>query len=142
MAFPTTQSSTDNLDSSEDNPSLARVDLYDAVVNLNTIISGADAANGVSLLDSNGKIPSGKLPQSITYSGGNQIINPSTGIVNIQDILRLTSQPKSDILDITTSTLAVGDIAIASDGSSSGTVAICLFNGYTWLKIDNTSQLV
>lgn len=134
MAFPTSQVNIDNLDSDSDNPAAARADLYDAVTKLNTIIDEANGANGVALLNASGNIDSNKLPQTIAFGSGNQIIAPSSGIVNIQDIIRLTAQPKSDILNINTATLTVGDIALASDVNS-GTVGLCLFNGTGWVKI-------
>ena len=141
MSFPTNQVPTTNLDEASDSPSAARADLLSAVQNLNTIVSGASAANGVALLDSNGRIPSTKLPQSITYTGaGNQIINPSSRIVNIQDIVRLTSQNKSDILNISTSTLTRGDVALSSDGNS-GTVALCIYDGTQWLRLHAQTPL-
>jgi hypothetical protein len=134
MAFPTSQINTDNLDSDSDNPAAARADLFDAVTKLNTIISEANAANGVALLNASGNMDSNKLPQTIAFASGNQIIAPSSGIVNIQDIIRLTAQPKSDILAINTATLTVGDIALASDVNS-GAVGICLYNGTGWVRI-------
>jgi hypothetical protein len=140
MSFPTTQVSTDNLDAATDDPSLARADLYQSVVNLNAIVAGAGAASGVALLDTSGRLASTKLPQSITYTNGNQIINPSTKIVNIQDIVRLTAQTKSDILAINTGTLTRGDISFSSDGNS-GTVAICLYDGSKWLRIHAQTPL-
>jgi hypothetical protein len=142
MSFPNASVNTANLDSATDDPSLARADLLDAVQKLNTIIEGGGSASGVALLNASNQIPTGKLPQSISYQGGNQIINPSTGIVNIQDVLRLTALQKSDILDISTATLQIGDLAIASNGNTGTyTVALCVFSGVEWLKISTTTRL-
>lgn len=150
MAFPTSQVNTDNLDSDADNPAAARADLYDAVTKLNTIISEANGANGAALLNAGGTIDSNKLPQTIAFGSGNQIIAPSSGIVNIQDILRLTAQPKADILNLSTATLTIGDIALASDagtywvGTNSTTassVTLCLYDGTKWVKMNTVGQL-
>jgi hypothetical protein len=91
--------------------------------------------NGSGLVDGN------KLPQSITLTAGVQIINPVSGIVNIQDILRLTSSPKTDILNITTSTLTQGDITISSDGGTSSTMCVVIFDGVFWRKIQTDGIL-
>lgn len=141
MTFPTTPIDTTNLDDSTDDPSLARVDLYDAVTKLNTIIDEANGANGVCVLNASGLVDANKLPQSITLANGVQIINPVSGIVNIQDILRLTSRPTTDILDITTSTLTQGDITISSDGGTSSTMCVAIFDGVFWRKIQTDGLL-
>jgi hypothetical protein len=141
MTFPTSQIPTTNLDQNSDSPASARADLYQAVTSLNSIISGANSIGGVVLLDNAGRIPATNVPQSITYTGpGNQVINPSSKITNIQDIVRLTAQTKSDILSITTSTLSRGDLAMSNDGNS-GTVALCLYDGTKWLRIHAQTPL-
>jgi len=129
MPFPTgTTISTANLDSGTDDPSLARVDLYDAVVAVNNIISSADTANGLALLDGSGKYKSAKFPTTISVTG-TQTISPSTGIVNIQDVVRLTALTNTAISALATPQL--GDIAISSNADA-GNPAICFYNGSAW----------
>jgi hypothetical protein len=136
MAFPTSQVDTTNLDDATDDPNLARVDLLDAVTKLNTIIDEAGDANGICLLDSNGRIQSSQVP-AIFSPTTNLTLSPSTNIVNIQDIVRLTAQPKADVLAISTATLTMGDIAVVSNaGGSLPTIAF--YTGSAW-KYINTS---
>ena len=141
MTFPTTPINTTNVDESTDDPSLARTDILAAFTALNTIIDEANDANGVCVLNGSGLVDGNKLPQSITLTAGVQIINPVSGIVNIQDILRLTSRPTTDILDITTSTLTQGDITISSDGGTSATMCVVVFDGVFWRKIQTDGIL-
>ncbi len=127
MAFPTTTITTNNLNSGTDSPSLARTDLLAAVTALNTIISEADTASGVALLTAGGTYDSAKLPS--TFSPGTTLtLAPSTGIVNIQDVLRLTALPANDISGLTS---ALGDIALSSDADG-GDPAICFYDGADW----------
>ena len=137
MAFPTSQVDTTNLDDATDDPNLARVDLLDAVTKLNTIIDEAGDASGVCLLDSNGRVPSGQVP-AIFSPTTTLTLAPGTNIVNIQDILRLTAQPKADILSLSTGTLTMGDIAVVSDaGGSLPTIA--LYTGSSWKYISTST---
>jgi hypothetical protein len=132
MPFPTVQISTSNLDSSTDDPSLARADLLDAVEKLNTIISEGGSAQGVALLDSGGKLASGQIPTSIS-SSGTQILSPSTGIVNIQDRLRLTAFTNEQIVALSAPTL--GDIVIASNIGVDQGPGVAFYSGTAWRAI-------
>ena len=131
MTFPTSTISTTNLDSAADNPSSARADLLQAVQSLNSIISEANTAGGVVTLDSNSRVVTSAMPTTIAVTG-TQIIQPSTGFVNIRDVLRLTAQPKSDI-DLITGMVA-GDIAYCTDGAT-GSPCLAVYNGTNWLRV-------
>lgn len=65
MAWPTTPGfSKSNLDDGADDPSAARVDLHDALTDLEAVIAGRGEADGVAPLDSDEKIPTANLPFS------------------------------------------------------------------------------
>ena len=136
MAFPTSQIDTTNLDSDSDSPALARVDLLDAVEKLNTIIADAGTANGVALLNGAGQLDSTAVPLTQTPIGV-MTLAPSSNVVNIQDIVRLTAQPKADILAINTATLSTGDITIVSD--TPGQASIAFFNGTVWQYVSTST---
>lgn len=132
MAFPTSQVSTTNLDDAADDPSLARADLLDAVQKLNTIIDEGGSASGVALLNSSGKLSATQMPGSITATGV-QVINPTGGVVHIQDILRLT--PKTDT-ELNALTSVAGDVAFCSSGvDSAGEPCLALYDGTNWRAI-------
>lgn len=143
MSFPSpsTQIATTHLDSGSDDPSLARADLLQAVTTLNEIVAGQNAADGVAILDSQGAIPYNRLPQSIAWSGvGNQIISPTSGIVEIQDIVRLTPLLKAQLQSISTTTLTAGCIAYCSDVST-GTAGVVVWTGSVWNTMGFTGAL-
>lgn len=133
MAFPTTQVVTTNLDSGTDDPSLAREDLLDAVQKLNIIISEGGAANGVALLSSSGKLSATAMPTQITATGV-QVLNPTGGVVNIQDVLRLSPLTTTELNALTS---VAGDFAYCSSGSdSSGEPCLALYDGTNWRAIE------
>jgi hypothetical protein len=129
MAFPTgTSINTTNLDSGTDDPSLARADIYNAVVALNNIIASADTADGVALLNASNKYDSTKFPTTIAVTG-TQTIAPTSGVVNIQDVLRLTALPATSISALASPQL--GDIAISTNAAG-GNPAFCVYTGSAW----------
>jgi hypothetical protein len=132
MTFPTTPINTSNLDESTDDPSLARADLLDAVEKLNTIIDEAGQANGVCVLSGTGRIPATALPVQISLTSGVQVINPTSGIVNIQDVLRMQQMTTADIEALVDP--QAGDIAFASDGDA-GSPCLSVYNGTDWVRI-------
>lgn len=132
MAFPTgTTIPTSNLDAGTDSPASARADLLAAVEALNAIIASANGASGVLVLSGSGKLPSSTIPAQITLSTGVQVINPTDGVVNIRDILRL--QPTT-VADLEALTSEAGDVAYCSDGDG-GDPCIAFYNGTDWVVI-------
>ena len=133
MAFPTAQVTTTNLDSGTDDPSLAREDILDAVQKLNTIIDEGGSANGVALLSSSGKLSATQMPTQITATGV-QVLNPTDGVVNIQDVLRLSPLTTTELNALSSS--VAGDLAYCSSGSdSSGEPCLALYDGTDWRAI-------
>jgi hypothetical protein len=127
MAFPTgTSIPIDNVNSGASDPSLARTDIYNLIVAVNNIIASADTASGVALLNASNKYDGTKMPATIT---GTTTIAPSSGVVNIQDILRLTALRSTDLSTRTGN--ALGDIAI-SDDAAGGNPALCVYTGTAW----------
>jgi hypothetical protein len=132
MAFPTgTTIPTTNLDADTDSPASARADLLQAVEAVNDIIASANSASGVLVLTGSGKIPAGAFPPAITLSTGVQVINPTDGVVNIRDILRL--QPTT-VADLEALTSEAGDVAYCSDGDD-GAECLAFYNGTDWVRV-------
>ena len=131
MTFPTTAVTTTNLDAGTDSPASARADILDAVTKLNTIIAEANTANGVCVLTSSAKIPSSSIPAQITLAAGVQVINPTDGVVNIRDILRLQT---TTVADLTALTSQAGDVAYCSDGAG-GNECLAFYDGTTWKRV-------
>ncbi len=136
MTFPTAAVNTTNLDSSSDNPANARADLLDAVEKLNAIIEDANGSDGVVVLTGSGKLPGSVIPAQITLASGVQVINPTDGVVNIRDVLRMQQMTTADILAL--STPEAGDIAFATDGDSTAP-SLCIYDGTDWRTLNLSS---
>lgn len=128
MAFPTTQIGTTNLDSSSDDPSLARADLLLAVQSLNTIIAEAGGANGVALLNGSNELPSSRIPSSLSPSG-TLTLSPGSGRVKIEDVLRLQQLTTDDVLALTDN--QAGDLVYVTDGDS-GESCLAVYSSDQW----------
>tara|TARA_R110000796_G_scaffold70574_1_gene160422 strand:+ start:227 stop:649 length:423 start_codon:yes stop_codon:yes gene_type:complete len=131
MAFPTITISTQNLDSATADPSLARVDLLSAVVALNLMIEEANGGGGVALLNSAGKIDSGRMPNNF-ISDGTMSLSPTNGIVSMATVLRMPTIT----VDIAYSLLGTqpGDVVMVEDGDA-GSLCLAVYNGVDWLKV-------
>lgn len=139
MTFPTSTVSTDHLDSSADDPSLARADLLDAVQKLNSIIDDADGAGGVAVLDGSGYIKTAQLPVTTTVSG-TQILAPTTGVVNIQNVLRLSPLVKNSILALTPTE---GDLVLCGNIATGSTNVggLAIYDGTNWRALPFTANV-
>ena len=132
MAFPTgVVISETNLDSGTDDPSLARVDLLLAVQSLNTIIDGAGSADGVAVLDAGGRIPAAQIPATLSPSAGVMTLSPVSGVVKIQDVLRLQIL---DVATVSSLTGTEGDIVYVQDGDA-GSQCLAVYDGTDWLRV-------
>lgn len=136
MTFPTTTVSTTHLDSGTDNPASARADILDAVQKLNSIITDANAASGVVVLNGSGRLPNSTIPAQISLASGVQVINPVDGVVKISDVLRMQQMNTNDILALASS--EAGDMAFATDGDSTAP-ALCIYDGTDWRTLDLSS---
>lgn len=121
---------TTHLDSAADDPSQARVELYNALVELQAVINGRGSANGVASLDANTLVPNTQLPnQLISSTGNNLVLTPATGRVGIQDIVNLTAQTVAEINAIASP--IEGDVAYCSNGDA-GSACLAVYDGSNW----------
>lgn len=140
MTFPTgTVISTANLDSPDDDPSLARADLYAAVVALNQLIASVNAADGVLALNGSAKIPSVHLPGTYTVTGG-ITLQPSSGVVTLQRVLRLQAIVTADLGTTTgTTSPSAGDLVFLTDGDA-GSPCLACYDGTAWKVVRLMTQ--
>lgn len=137
MTFPTGLTiSTANLDSPDDDPSLARADLLSLVEGFNQLTASVNAASGVVVLDGSGKLSVSQIPTSINVTGNLSLI-PSTKIVNIRDILRLQPRYTADNGSLTPST---GDIQYLVDGDA-GQPCLGVYDGSAWRVVRFMTQV-
>ena len=129
MVWPTgQQATTDNLDSSTDNPSFARIDLYNALVMLNAMIASQNTGNGAVVTDAFNKILSDQIPNNIDIVG-NLNLRPTSNRVGIRNLLNIEPKTAAEIALVELP--QVGDIMIASDGDA-GNPAVCFYTGTEW----------
>lgn len=129
---------TTHLDSAADDPSQARVELYNALVELQAVINGRGSASGVASLDTSTKIPAAQLPDTIQSSSGNPLLlQPNTGRVTVEHILLLTPRTTAQLNALSSS---AGDVAYCSDGDA-GSACIAVYDGTNWKRISLGSTI-
>lgn len=135
MTFPTGQAiNTSHLDSDADDPSLARVDLLALAQAVNQIIASQNAASGVLVLDSSALVPVNNINGYMAVTGDISL-RPSTGVINVRNVLRLN---QLDVLDlgtaIGTTSPTAGDLCYLLDGDA-GQPCIGCYDGAAWKVI-------
>lgn len=127
---------TTNLDAGTDSPAAARPDLKAALDELILVIDGRGTANGVAPLDASTKISTTYLPDELNSSALTDLtLDPSTGKVNIQEILHLEPQTVAQLNGRTDQ--EAGDVAYCSDGGddSAGVGCVAVYDGNDWRAI-------
>lgn len=130
---------TTHLDSADDSPAEARVELYNALLELQNVINGRGAVNGVASLDANTKVPSAQMPDEINSSGSTDLtLDPATGIVAVEDIIKLNPITRTSAYAV--SNLADGMMAMMSDGDSTVTKP-AYYSGGVWRYFDDNTEV-
>jgi len=130
---------TTNLDSADDSPAEARVELYNALLELQNVINGRGTSNGVASLDASTKIPSAQMPDEINSSTSTDLtLDPATGIVAVEDIVKLNPITRATAYAVTG--LADGMIAMMSDGDSTVTKP-AYYSGGVWRYFDDNTEV-
>lgn len=127
---------TNHLDSATDDPSQARVELYNALLELQNVINGRNTANGVAGLDAGSKVAGTYLPNTIVSDAStNLTLSPTTGKIVLEDIISLTPQT---VAELTARVDSVdGDVAYCSDGGgSAGEPCIAVYDGSNWRQVE------
>lgn len=126
---------TTHLNSATDDPSQARGELYNALVELQNVIGGRATADGVAPLDGSGKIDNSYLPNTLTSTASTDLtVSPSTDRTVFQNIINLTPQTVSELELLTAN---AGDLAYCSDGFA-GTPCLAVCTG----DVDSNGQAI
>lgn len=141
MTFPTgTVIDTTNVASVNSDPSLARADLFNLITAFNALVASINGANGVAVLNGSAKLPVSIIPatQNVT---GTMILQPSTGLVNIRNVLRLYQIATAD-LGVTLGTTAptAGDLIYLTDGDA-GQPCIGVYDGSNYKVVRLMTQV-
>jgi hypothetical protein len=138
MTFPTgIQIPTANVASPSSDPSQARQDIYDLINAVNQLIASANGSNGVAVLNGSGKVGNNQLPSNYVVAGDLQF-RPSSGVVNIRDVLRLAQRFTADNALLTTAT--AGDIIYLVDGDA-GQPCLGVYDGTNWRVVRFMTQV-
>jgi len=130
---------TTNLDSALDSPAEARVELYNALIELQNVINGRGAVDGVASLDGDTRVPSAQMPNEINSATGTDLtLDPSTGVVVIEDIVKLNPIARSAAYAVAAP--QDGMIAMMSDGDSTVTKP-AYYAGGVWRYFDDNSEV-
>jgi hypothetical protein len=135
---------TVHLNSGSDDPSQARVEIYNALVELQAVIAGRATSNGVAPLGSDSKVANTYLPDTITSSFATDLtVAPATNRTVFQNIISLTPRTVSQLIILNAN---AGDIAFCSDGDAGQPcIAVCTgstdSNGTEWFRISLGTQI-
>ena len=142
MTFPTgTTIPINNLNSPNSDPSLARVDLLQAVQALNQLIASANLASGVLILNGSGQVTAARLPNALTVTG-DLSLSPTTGVINVNRVLRLQNTYVADLgtAAVGTETPTAGDLIYLVDGDA-GQPCIGCYDGTNWRVVRLMTQV-
>ena len=134
MAWATAANvTTTHLNSASDDPSQARVEIYNALVELTAVINGRNSASGVAGLNSSSKISASQLPNNIVSDTATDLtLTPTTTRVNIEDIVNLNPRTVTQLNAVASP--QEGDVAYCSNGDS-GSKCLAVYNGTAWKRI-------
>ena len=132
MTFPIgTTISTANVASADSDPSLARSDFFSLITAFNQLVSSVNQVYGAAVLDGNAQIPTANLPTTMNMTG-TLTLTPSTGIVNVRNVLRLYTMFADDLGTVLgTTSNSAGDIVYLTDGDG-GRPCLGVYDGTNW----------
>jgi hypothetical protein len=132
MTFPTgIQIPTTNVASPDSDPSQARVDIFNLIQAFNQLVASINAAEGVVVTQGNGKIANSLLNSSFAMDG-DIALQPTTGIVSINSVLRLAEFYTADLgFAVGTQTPTPGDLIYLADGDA-GEPCLGFYDGIKW----------
>jgi hypothetical protein len=142
MTFPLgTQILTTNVENSAGDPSLARNDIYNLIVAVNRIIDSANSESGVLVLDNNGKITSSRMPSTIATSSGDVTLTAGSGVININNVLKLAGMYTADLgSSVGTTSPVAGNLCYLVDGDV-GQPCIGVYDGTKWRVVRLMTQV-
>ncbi len=135
---------TTHLNQGTDDPSQARVEIYNAFIELQNVISGRNTADGVAPLDGTGKLANTLLPNTLTSSAATDLtISPSTDRTVFENIIALTPRTVAELAVLTAN---AGDIAYCSNGFAGQpclavSTGVTDSNGTEWYRIALGAQI-
>ena len=120
---------TANVDSAADNPADAREDIRKAFVELQAVINGRGAVNGVASLNSSTQIPAAQIPTTLVSTTGDITLQPNTARTSFEDVINLQPVDYASLPAAPTK----GDVAyLTTDGAAASKEQLVFYNGSGW----------
>ena len=127
---------TANVDSAADNPADAREDIRKAFVELQAVINGRGAVNGVASLNASTQIPAAQIPTTLVSTTGDITLQPNSARVSFEDIINLEPIDHASL----PASPSKGDIAfLTTDSGATPQNKPVYYNGTAWYYFDDTT---
>jgi len=129
---------TANVDSAADNPADAREDIRKALVELQAVINGRGAVNGVASLNASTQIPAAQIPTTLVSTTGDITLQPNSARTSFEDVINLQPVDYASL----PAAPSKGDVAyLTTDGGATSQEQIVYYNGTDWKYMANLATV-
>ena len=129
---------TANVDSAADNPADAREDIRKAFVELQAVINGRGAVNGVASLNASTQVPAAQIPATLVSTTGDITLQPNSARTSFEDVINLQPVDYASL----PAAPAKGDVAyLTTDGGATSQEQIIYYNGTDWKYMANLATV-
>ena len=129
---------TANVDSATDNPADAREDIRKAFVELQAVINGRGAVNGVASLNASTQVPAAQIPSTLVSTTGDITLQPNSARTSFEDVINLQPVDYASLPAAPTK----GDVAyLTTDGGATSQEQIIYYNGTDWKYMANLATV-
>ena len=129
---------TANVDSAADNPADAREDIRKAFVELQAVINGRGAVNGVASLNASTQVPAAQIPSTLVSTTGDITLQPNSSRTSFEDVINLQPVDYASL----PAAPSKGDVAyLTTDGGATSQEQIVYYNGTDWKYMANLATV-
>jgi hypothetical protein len=130
---------TANVDSAADNPADAREDIRKAFVELQAVINGRGAVNGVASLNASTQVPAAQIPSTLVSTTGDITLQPNSARTSFEDVINLQPVDYASLPAAPTK----GDVAyLTTDSVATSVEQIVYYNGTDWKYMANLATVL
>ena len=130
---------TANVDSAADNPADAREDIRKAFVELQAVINGRGAVNGVASLNASTQVPAAQIPSTLVSTTGDITLQPNSSRTSFEDVINLQPVDYASLPAAPTK----GDVAyLTTDSGATSVEQIVYYNGTDWKYMANLATVL
>ena len=119
-------------------PADAREDIRKAFVELQAVINGRGAVNGVASLNASTQVPAAQIPATLVSTTGDITLQPNSARTSFEDVINLQPVDYASL----PATPATGDMAyLTTDGGATSQEQIIYYNGTDWKYMANLATV-